>query len=103
MHSISDRIVPPAPPARDADALAPDVWGFADTEFQILPNGTVALSGRRYALAGLELPDLLPWIERVMDIRLPRAGLLESRYPPAVPPAKPCDGFRAAVTKGDLA
>ncbi len=97
MPRHTDRVVPPSPPPRDADPLAPDVWGFADTKFQILPNGNVSLSGRRYALAGLELPELLPWVERVMDIKVPRSGLLESRYPPTVPAAKACDEFRASV------
>jgi len=93
----SQRIVPDAPPARDADPLAPDVWGFADTRFTLLPNGSVTLTGSRYAIAGQELPELLPWVEQVMDVTLPRESLLDSQYPPAVPPARPCPDFLAAV------
>lgn len=93
----SQRIVPDAPPARDADPLAPDVWGFADTRFTLLPNGSVTLTGSRYAIAGQELPELLPWVEQVMDVTLPRESLLDSQYPPAVPPARPCPEFLAAV------
>jgi alkyldihydroxyacetonephosphate synthase len=91
------RLIPDAPPARDADPLAPDVWGFADTRFTLLPNGSVSLTGTRYAIAGQELPELLPWVERVMDVTLPREALLESQYPPAVPAARPCADFLAAV------
>ena len=93
----NQRIVPDAPPARDADPLAPDVWGFADTRFSLLPNGSVTLTGSRYAIAGQELPELLPWVERVMDVTLPRESLFDSHYPPTVPPARSCADFLAAV------
>ncbi len=87
------RIIPGPAPTTDDDALAPDVWGFRDTAFTILPNGSVSLTGRRYALAGSELPELLPWVERVMSVTLPRTALRESSYPPAVPPPRDCAVF----------
>ncbi len=86
-------ITPPAPPTRDADPLAPDVWGFADTHFTVLPNGNVTLTGNRYALCGVELPDLLPWVEGVMGVALPRAAVRASHFPPPVSAPRPCAGF----------
>jgi alkyldihydroxyacetonephosphate synthase len=91
------RIIPGPAPTTDDDALAPDVWGFRDTRFTLLPNGSVTLTGGRYALSGQELPDLLPWVERVMSVTLPRTGLQESSYPPAVPAARECTGFLTAA------
>ncbi len=91
------RIIPGPAPTTDDDALAPDVWGFRDTRFTLLPNGSVTLTGGRYALSGQELPDLLPWVERVMSVTLPRTGLQESAYPPVVPAARECRGFLAAA------
>ena len=91
------RITPPAPPTRDADPLAPDVWGFADTRFELLPNGSVMLTGARYALSGTELPALMPWIEDVMQVQLKRDALRPSHYPPPVPPARDCAAFIAAA------
>lgn len=79
------RLIPPPLPAPDADALAPDVWGFSDTRFTILPNGNVTLTGDRYALCGQELPDLLPWVEAVMDIRVPRRLPVTPPFAPRVP------------------
>ena len=97
------RIIPGPAPTSDDDALSPDVWGFRDTRFTILPNGSVTLTGARYALAGLELPALLPWVERVMGVTLPRTPLRPSTYPPPVPPSRDCGGFLAAalVALGD--
>lgn len=91
------RIIPGPAPTTDDDALAPDVWGFRDTRFTLLPNGSVTLTGGRYALSGQELPDLLPWVERVMSVTLPRTGLQESAYPPAVPASRACGGFLTAA------
>ena len=42
-------------PVDDDNELAPDAWGFRDTSFRLLPNGSVTLTGNRYALSGLEL------------------------------------------------
>jgi len=90
-------IVPPAPPASDADPLAPDVWGFADTRFVLLPNGSVTLTGGRYALSGSELPTLLPWVEEVMQVQLPREQLRQSHYPPPIAPPRACGAFLKAA------
>ena len=79
------RIIPGAPPPPDDEAISPDVWGFRDSAFAVLPNGSVTLTGSRYALSGTELPDLLPWIKRVMAIDFPIADTHDSRYPPDVP------------------
>lgn len=92
-------LTPPPPPARDADALAPAHWGFADTRFTLRPDGAVVLTGGRYALSGLELPELLPWTERVMGVSLPRQESPELRTTPPIPPARPCAAFRAAATE----
>ena len=46
---------PTIPKAGDEESL--DVWGFRDSGFRILPNGSVLLTGSRYALSGVELPE----------------------------------------------
>jgi alkyldihydroxyacetonephosphate synthase len=80
-------------PVDDDAILAPDAWGFRDTSFAITPAGNVTLTGDRYALSGLELPDLVPWVEGVMqlrfDIQHPDAG----HYPPQIPAARIPDGL----------
>jgi alkyldihydroxyacetonephosphate synthase len=92
------RIVPPRPPL-DADVVSAEVWGFADTAFTILPNGNVTVTGDRYALSGQELPDLLPWMRRVLDIDFPLDDVHVESYPPAVPAARTNDAFRARLAE----
>jgi alkyldihydroxyacetonephosphate synthase len=65
-----------------------DAWGFRDSAFTVLPNGNVLLTGARYPLSGVELPYLLPWIRKVMEIELPVEDLHPSSYPPEVPAAR---------------
>ncbi len=91
-----DRIIPGPPITTDDDKLSPEVWGFRDTHFTILPNGSVTLTGGRYALSGSELPDLIPWVERVMQIKVPRDDRKVS-YPPTIPAPRDHAAFLAAV------
>lgn len=94
----SARVQPPPPPPSDA-ALAPAQWGFADTRFTITADGQVSLTGARYALSGLVLPELLPWIERVMQIRLPRSLPPLPERLAEVPAPRPCAGFVAEAAR----
>ncbi len=88
---------PPPPRARDEESL--DVWGFRDTGFRILENGSVLLTGSRYALCGAELPDLLPWTRETFGIDLPADDLHPSRYPPAIPAPRQNRGFLEELRK----
>ncbi|HEV8355253.1 MAG TPA: FAD-binding oxidoreductase, partial [Gemmatimonadales bacterium] len=91
----SHRIVPaaPPPPAPGAEEESRDVWGFRDSAFTVLPNGHVMLTGSRYPLSGAELPDLLPWIRRVMEVELPVADTHDPGYPPDVPSPRESPDF----------
>ena len=80
-----ERIVPPAPPPRDDALESLPVWGFRDTAFSVLPNGSVVLSGNRYPLCGAEMPDIMPWMEEKIGLRLDPRDLHASSYPPALP------------------
>lgn len=88
MSNPKSALIFPEPPA-DADdqSISLDVWGFRDTRFTILPNGNVTLTGARYALAGSELPDLLPWMKHVLGVDIPADDKHAPAYPPAVPAA----------------
>ena len=79
------RIIPGDPPPDDREAISPDVWGFRDSGFALLPNGSVTMTGSRYPLSGAELPDLLPWIKGVMAVDFPADDTHDSSYPPEVP------------------
>jgi alkyldihydroxyacetonephosphate synthase len=87
------RIIPGDPPAPDETEESLDVWGFRDSGFRVLPNGHVVLTGSRYALSGVELPDLLPWIRSVMAVEFPATDTHDSAYPPDVPEPRQSHGF----------
>ena len=83
------RIIPEARPHNAADSESLDVWGFRDSGFTVRPNGNVYVTGARYPISGLELPELLPWMRRVLGVALPLDDTHESQYPPAIPPSPP--------------
>jgi alkyldihydroxyacetonephosphate synthase len=55
----------------------------------MLPNGSVQMSGSRYPLSGAELPDLVPWIQGVLEVDLDIADVHE----PHPPSGLPLEGF----------
>ncbi len=79
------RIVPAPPQRAPQDHARLDVWGFADSGFEINAKGRVAARGSRYAISGHELPHLLPWMQEVLDVEIDPADRFESRYPTAIP------------------
>ncbi len=94
-----ERIVPGDPPRREQDVESLDVWGFRDTGFRVLPNGSVILTGDRYPLCGAELPDLLPWTEGILGVHLDPTDTHESSYPPQIPEPRSNAGFLDEVRK----
>jgi alkyldihydroxyacetonephosphate synthase len=91
------RIVPDHSPHSPQDTESLDVWGFRDSAFRILPNGNVVLTGSRYALSGMELPDLLPWIRGLFGVDLPIHDTHDSAYPPDIPPPRESPAFLGEV------
>lgn len=91
------RIIPGDPPPDDGEAISPDVWGFRDSGFALLPSGSVTMTGARYPLSGADLPDLLPWIKGVMAVDFPITDTHDSGYPPEVPAPRENLGFLREV------
>ena len=81
------RFAPPvAAEVREAESA--DGWGFADTKFVVKPDGTTVLTGDRYNLSGVDLPDLMPWFATQLAAPLGPDNRNEPHYPPAIPPAR---------------
>jgi len=89
----AQRIIPPARARQPGDEESPDVWGFRDSGFTLRPNGSVLLTGSRYPVSGVELPDLLPWMRKVLAVELPPDDTHDSHYPPPLPPPHLNPGF----------
>ena len=45
-------------------------WGYRDTEFVIHPNGSISLSGDRYGLSGIMLPDLVRFTSDTLGVEI---------------------------------
>lgn len=91
------RIVPNALPVEDDSQLAQDAWGFRDTAFTLLDNGSVSLTGNRYALSGLELPSLLPWVSDVMSVNFRASAIPRKPFPPQIPESRADEAFISAL------
>jgi alkyldihydroxyacetonephosphate synthase len=78
------RFVPPPPPD-SGPKEAPDAWGYADTRFEVQPNGSVVLTGDRYEISGTPLPSLLPWLSKTIAAPLSYENRNDPHYPPEVP------------------
>lgn len=69
-------------------------WGFADTKMIIKPNRAVFMTGNRYALAGFDMPDLVPFIEKTLGITLDihdvKVECADKPVPPPVQHAEFC-------------
>ena len=76
-----------------------DVWGFRDTAFEVRADGVVVLKGRRYALCGEEMADLLPWVQQKIHPDVSPFDLNPSHYPPAIPAPRRNADFEAAIRK----
>lgn len=69
------------------NALWGHKWGYADTAFQIEDDLSVIMKGNRYPLSGHKMPDLIPYIEASLDIKIdPNNPLVEVSQPPVPPP-----------------
>ncbi len=81
----SARVVPDSPPLPPEESESLDVWGFRGAGFELLQNGSVILRGDRYAGSGVELPDLLPWVKRILGCDIQPGDIHRSQYPPEIP------------------
>jgi alkyldihydroxyacetonephosphate synthase len=93
-------LIRPEPPStRAADRARLDVWGFADSAFRINANDAVEMTGNRYSLAGVELPELLPWINGTIGAQLgPREGN-HPHYPPEISEPRRNPAFASELQK----
>ncbi len=44
----------------------PHKWGYTDTKFEFTAPNTVRVTGSRYPLAGIDMPNLLPFVEETL-------------------------------------
>ena len=93
----ASRIVPEPPSPLAAGAESCDVWGFSDSGFEVNPAGEVTFRGSRYAISGKAIPNLLPWAEGVLGVKLDPFDRNSSHYPTAVPARHANPALEAAL------
>ncbi|KAA3659389.1 MAG: FAD-binding oxidoreductase [Chloroflexi bacterium] len=74
-------------------------WGFTDSTFVRKGDYSVSFTGTRYALSGTEMPEFLPFVEEMLDIKLDFDNVkLEIEDKPAADP-NINEGFMEALKK----
>jgi alkyldihydroxyacetonephosphate synthase len=91
------RIVPEPPAPIAPGEISLDVWGFSDSGFQINEAGQVEFRGSRYAISGKVIPNLLPWAEGILGLRVDPTDRNLSQYPTAVPVRRADASLEAAL------
>jgi alkyldihydroxyacetonephosphate synthase len=73
-------------------------WGYKDTEFQLLPDGAVLVTGDRYDLSGTEMPGLMPFVEEMLGLPIDTSRITKEVAKKPVAPPNRNEGFCTAVT-----
>ncbi len=82
------RFTPPTSPAPGNEDESLEGWGFEDTRFEVKPNGSTVLTGTRYNISNVELPELMPWFAAKLAAPLGYQNRNDPHYPPAIPEPK---------------
>jgi len=62
-------------------------WGFRDSQFILNQDRSVSMTGNRYELCGIDMPDFIPYVEEMLDITIdPSDVLSEVKDKPAKEP-----------------
>lgn len=74
-------------------------WGFQDTEFFFHEDKSVELRGSRYMLSGYKMRDLIPYIEKVLGMKMDLDNLKEERTDKPVDPPRKNESFCEAAER----
>ncbi len=91
------RFVPPHFVPSGDEQESEEGWGFEDTKFVVRPNGAVVLTGNRYNISDVELPNLLPFFAERIASPLGFSNKNPSHFPPHVPAAVAAPELHAAL------
>ena len=72
-------------------------WGFADSRMILQEDGSVLMTGERYALSGTEMPGLMPFAEEILDIKVDPNNMKPERENKPVHPPRINEPFLAAL------
>ena len=52
-------------------------WGYKDTRFILNDDRTVRMLGDRYELAGIDMPDFIPYVEEMLEVKIDPEDMLK--------------------------
>lgn len=79
------------------DTIYDHKWGFKDTRFVANPDRTVTVTGSRYAISGTVMPELIPFVEEMLHVKIDLNDLKPEREVKNIPPPNLNDGFCKAL------
>jgi alkyldihydroxyacetonephosphate synthase len=69
------------------DTIYDHKWGFRDSRFLLKSGKVVTMTGSRYALSGTDMPEFIPFVEEMLDIKLDFNNIkkeAEHKLPPPI-------------------
>ncbi|HRN68745.1 MAG TPA: FAD-binding oxidoreductase [Promineifilum sp.] len=72
-------------------------WGYRDTYFVVNPDGSVRVTGDRYAVSGYDMPGFIPFLEDTLAIKFDLNDTKPERADKPVPPPVVNAAFVAAL------
>ena len=72
-------------------------WGYRDTHFVVNSDGSVRVTGDRYAVSGYDMPGFIPFLEETLAIKFDLADVKPERADKPVPPPVVNAVFTAAL------
>ena len=72
-------------------------WGYRDSTFVLNDDRSVSMTGSRYELCGIEMPDFIPYVEEMLDITIDSEDTLMEVENKPVREARINDRFSHAV------
>jgi len=84
-------------PASLDEAIWGHRWGYRDTYFVVNPDGSVRVTGDRYAVSGYDMPGFIPFLEDTLAIKFDLNDTKPERADKPVPPPVVNAAFVAAL------
>ena len=72
-------------------------WGYRDTHFVVNSDGSVRVTGDRYAVSGYDMPGFIPFLEETLAIKFDLTDVKPERGDKPVPPPMVNAAFAAAL------
>ena len=52
-------------------------WGYKDSEFVLNQDRSVSMTGKRYEICGIKMPDFIPYVEEMLGVSIDPDDKLE--------------------------